>query len=209
MNPEVKKIFVLFNELIQNQSDNILLLPCLKLPNSNSRVFLRNKLTNRRPSKYQYILTFEDLLKLKETDIVDSCNKVIGHCANHSGSPGFEVYLNKTMLFSVWTYQELADALSIFEDNVKKRLKVVCGELTIKAIYVLEKKWRYYIERKNSLTENEPMLSYLWNTPVFSNKDGTVMFRYKNTPANFWSSNAWNPETNMFVGNFNEKIRKY
>lgn len=133
--------------------------PCLKLPNSNSRVFLRNKLTNRRPSKYQYILTFEDLLKLKETDIVDSCDKVIGHCANHSGSPGFEVYLNKTMLFSVWTYQELADALSIFEDNVKKRLKVVCGELTIKAIYVLEKKWRYYIERKNSLTENEPMLA--------------------------------------------------
>lgn len=159
MNPEVKKIFVLFNELIQNQSDNILLPPCLKLPNSNSRVFLRNKLTNRRPSKYQYILTFEDLLKLKETDIVDSCDKVIGHCANHSGSPGFEVYLNKTMLFSVWTYQELADALSIFEDNVKKRLKVVCGELTIKAIYVLEKKWRYYIERKNSLTENEPMLA--------------------------------------------------
>lgn len=52
MNPEVKKIFVLFNELIQNQSDNILLPPCLKLPNSNSRVFLRNKLTNRRPSKY-------------------------------------------------------------------------------------------------------------------------------------------------------------
>ena len=50
MNPEVKKIFVLFNELIQNQSDNILLPPCLKLPNSNSRVFLRNKLTNRRPS---------------------------------------------------------------------------------------------------------------------------------------------------------------
>lgn len=49
MNPEVKKIFVLFNELIQNQSDNILLPPCLKLPNSNSRVFLRNKLTNRRP----------------------------------------------------------------------------------------------------------------------------------------------------------------
>lgn len=94
--------------MIQNQSDNIL------LPNSNSRVFLRNKLTNRRPSKYQYILTFEDLLKLKETDIVDSCDKVIGH----SGSPGFEVYLNKTMLFSVWTYQ----------DNVKKRLKVVCGE---------------------------------------------------------------------------------
>lgn len=35
MNPEVKKIFVLFNELIQNQSDNILLPPCLKLPNSN------------------------------------------------------------------------------------------------------------------------------------------------------------------------------
>ena len=159
MNPEVKKIFVLFNELIQNQSDNILLPPCLKSPNSNSRVFLRNKLTNRRLSKYQYILTFEDLLKLKETDIVDSCDKVIGHCANHSGSPGFEVYLNKTMLFSVWTYQELADALSIFEDNVKKRLKVVCGELTIKAIYVLEKKWRYYIERKNSLTENEPMLA--------------------------------------------------
>lgn len=159
MNPEVKKIFVLFNELIQNQSDNILLPPCLKLPNSNSRVFLRNKLTNRRPSKYQYILTFEDLLKLKETDIVDSCDKAIGHCANHSGSPGFEVYLNKTMLFSVWTYQELADALSIFEDNVKKRLKVVCGELTIKAIYVLEKKWRHYIERKNSLTENEPMLA--------------------------------------------------
>lgn len=63
MNPEVKKIFVLFNELIQN----ILLPPCLKLPNSNSRVFLRNKLTNRRLSKYQYILTFEDLLKLKET----------------------------------------------------------------------------------------------------------------------------------------------
>lgn len=122
-------------------------------------MFLRDKLTNRRPSKYQYILTFEDSLKLKETDIVDSCNKVIGHCANHSGSPGFEVYLNKTMLFSVWTYQELADALSIFEDNVKKRLKVVCGELTIKAIYVLEKKWRYYIERKNSLTENEPMLA--------------------------------------------------
>ena len=157
MNPEVKKIFVLFNELIQNQSDNILLPPCLKLPNSNPRVFLRNKLANRKPSKYQYILAFEDLLKLKETDIVDSCDKVIGHCANHSGSPGFEVYLNKTMLFSVWTYQELADALSIFEDNVKKRLKVVCGELTIKAIYVLEKKWRYYIERKNSLTENEPM----------------------------------------------------
>lgn len=77
MNPEVKKIFVLFNELIQNQSDNILLPLCLKLPNSNSRVFLRNKLTNRRPSKYQYILTFEDLLKLKETDIVDSCDKVI------------------------------------------------------------------------------------------------------------------------------------
>ena len=77
---------------------------------------------------------------MKETDIVDSCDKVIGHCANHSGSPGFKVYLNKTMLFSVWTYQELADALSIFEDNVKKRLKVVCGELTIKAIYVLEKK---------------------------------------------------------------------
>ena len=122
-------------------------------------MFLRNKLTNRKPSKYQYILTFEDLLKLKETDIVDSCDKVIGHCANHSGSPGFEVYLNKTMLFSVWTYQELADALSIFEDNVKKRLKVVCGELTIKAIYVLEKKWRYYIERKNSLTENESMLA--------------------------------------------------
>lgn len=39
--------------------------------------------------------------------------------------------------------------------------------------------------------------------------NGTVMFRYKNTPANFWSSNAWNLETNMFVGNFNEKIRKY
>lgn len=36
--------------------------------------------------------------------------------------------------------------------------------------------------------------------------DGTVMFRYKNTPANFWSSNAWNLETNMFVGNFNENI---
>lgn len=32
---------------------------------------------------------------------------------------------------------------------------------------------------------------------------------YMNTPANFWSSNAWNLETNMFVGNFNEKIRKY
>lgn len=159
MNPEVKKIFVLFNELIQNQPDNILLSPRLKLPNSNSRVFLRNKLTNRRPSKYQYILTFEDLLKLKETDIVDSCDKVIGHCANHSGSPGFEVYLNKTMLFNVWTYQELADALSIFEDNVKKRLKVVCGELTIKAVYVLEKRWQYYIERKKSLTENEPMLA--------------------------------------------------
>lgn len=72
MNPEVKKIFVLFNELIQDQPDNILLPPCLKLPNPNPRVFLRNKLTNRRPSKYQYILTFEDLLKLKETDIVDS-----------------------------------------------------------------------------------------------------------------------------------------
>lgn len=157
MNPEVKKIFVLFNELIQNQSDNILLPPRLKLPDSDSRVFLRNKPTNRRPGKYQYILTFEDLLKLKETDIVDSCDKVIGHCANHSGSPGFEVYLNKTMLFSVWTYQEPADALSIFEDNVKKRLKVVCGELTVKAIYVLEKKRRYYIERKNSLTENEPV----------------------------------------------------
>lgn len=71
MNPEVKKIFVLFNELIQNQSDNILLPPCLKLPNSNSRVFLRNKLTNRRPSKYQYILTFEDLLKLKTTNVLD------------------------------------------------------------------------------------------------------------------------------------------
>lgn len=159
MNPEVKKIFVLFNELIQNQPDNILLSPRLRLSNPNSRVFLRNKLTNRRPSKYQYILTFEDLLKLKETDIVDSCDKVIGHCANHSGSPGFEVYLNKTMLFSVWTYQELADALSIFEDNVKKRLKVVCGELTIKAVYVLEKRWQYYIERKNSLAENEPMLA--------------------------------------------------
>lgn len=39
MNPEVKKIFVLFNELIQNQPDNILLPPCLKSPNSNSRVF--------------------------------------------------------------------------------------------------------------------------------------------------------------------------
>lgn len=130
MNPEVKKIFVLFNELIQNQSDNILSPPRLKSPNSNSRAFLRNKPTNRRPSKYQYILTFEDLLKLKETDIVDSCDKVIGHCANHSGSPGFKVYLNKTMLFSVWTYQELADASSIFEDNVKKRLKVVCGELS-------------------------------------------------------------------------------
>lgn len=37
MNPEVKKIFVLFNELIQNQSDNILLPPCLKLPNSDSK----------------------------------------------------------------------------------------------------------------------------------------------------------------------------
>lgn len=159
MNPEVKKIFVLFNELIQNQPDNILLSPRLRLSNPNSRVFLRNKLTNRRPSKYQYILTFEDLLKLKETDIVDSCDKVIGHCANHSGSPGFEVYLNKTMLFSVWTYQELADALSIFEDNVKKRLKIVCGELNIKAVYVLEKKWRYYIERKDSSTENEPMLA--------------------------------------------------
>lgn len=159
MNPEVKKIFILFNELIQNQSDNILLPARLRLSNPNSRVFLRNKLTNRRPSKYQYILTFEDLLKLKETDIVDSCDKVIGHCANHSGSPGFEVYLNKTMLFSVWTYQELADALSIFEDNVKKRLKVVCGELTIKAVYVLEKRWQYYIERKNSLAENEPMLA--------------------------------------------------
>lgn len=61
------------------------------------------------------------------------------------------------MLFSVWTCQGLADALSIFEDNVKKRLKVVCGELAIKAIYVLEKKRRYYIERKNPLTENEPM----------------------------------------------------
>lgn len=36
MNPEVKKIFVLSDELIQNQSDNILLPPCLKLPNSNS-----------------------------------------------------------------------------------------------------------------------------------------------------------------------------
>lgn len=43
------------------------------------------------------------------------------------------------MLFSVRTYRELADALSIFEDNVKKRLKVVRGELTIKAVYVLEK----------------------------------------------------------------------
>lgn len=159
MNPEVKKIFVLFNELIQNQSDNILLPKSLRLPNPNSRVFLRNKLTNRRPSKYQYILTFEDLLKLKETDILDSCDKVIGHCANHSGSPGFEVYLNKTMLFSVWTYQELADALSIFEDNVKKRLKVVCGELNIKAVHVLEKRWQYYIERKNSSAENEPMLA--------------------------------------------------
>lgn len=39
--------------------------------------------------------------------------------------------------------------------------------------------------------------------------DGTVMFRHKNTPANFWSSNAWNLETNMLAGNFNEKIRKY
>lgn len=63
------------------------------------------------------------------------------------------------MLFSVWTCQELADALPIFEDNVKKRLKVVCGGLTIKAIYVLEKKWRCYIERKNSLTGNEPVLA--------------------------------------------------
>lgn len=76
---------------------------------------------------------------MKETDIVDSCDKAIGHCANHSGSPGFEAYLNKTMLFSVWTCQELADALSIFEDNAKKRLKAVCGELAVKAIYVLEK----------------------------------------------------------------------
>lgn len=25
--------------------------------------------------------------------------------------------------------------------------------------------------------------------------DGTVMFRYKNTPANFWSSDAWNNVT--------------
>ena len=159
MNPEVKKIFILFNELIQNQSDNILLPPCLRSSNLNSRVFLRNKLTNRRPSKYQYILTFEDLLKLKETDIVDSCDKVIGHCANHSGSPGFEVYLNKTMLFCVWTYQELADALSIFENNVKKRLKVVCGELNIRAVHILEKRWQYYIERKDSPTENESMLA--------------------------------------------------
>lgn len=31
----------------------------------------------------------------------------------------------------------------------------------------------------------------------------------ENAPANFWSSNAWNLETNMFVGNFNEEIRKY
>lgn len=62
---------------------------------------------------------------------------------------------------------------------------------------------------KQAVVDEKPVLSYLWNTPVFSNKDGTVMFRYKNTPANFWSSNAWNPETNMFVGNFNEKIRKY
>lgn len=108
MNPEVKKIFVLFNELIQNQPGNILLPPCLKLPNSNSRVFLRNKLANRKPGKYQYIPAFEDLLKLKETDIAGSCGKVTGHCANHSGSPGFEVYLNKAMLFSVWTCQELA-----------------------------------------------------------------------------------------------------
>ena len=39
--------------------------------------------------------------------------------------------------------------------------------------------------------------------------DGTVMFRHKNAPANFWSSNAWNLETNMLAGSFNEKIRKY
>lgn len=71
MNPEVKKIFVLFNELIQSQSDNILLPPRLKLPDSNSRALLRNKLASRRPGKYQYILALEDLLKLKETDIAD------------------------------------------------------------------------------------------------------------------------------------------
>lgn len=81
MNPEAKKIFVLFNELIQNQSDNILLPPRLKSPDSNSRAFLRSKPAGRRPGKYQYILTLEDLLKLKETDIADSCD-------NHSGSPG-------------------------------------------------------------------------------------------------------------------------
>lgn len=62
-------------------------------------------------------------------------------------------------------------------------------------------------------TSNENALA-LYSLPSEGQRNGirvngTVMFRYKNTPANFWSSNAWNPETNMFAGNFNEKIRKY
>lgn len=101
------------------------------------------------------------------------------------------------MLFSVLSYKELADALSIFEDNVKKRLKVICGELNIRAVDVLEKSWRYYVERKNSSGKDESML--------VGTEDDT--FRDVLSNLNLGDSvKVWDIQEGIFIGCFSPAL---
>lgn len=140
-------------------------------------------------------LYFEDSLlgscgPNEEMIITDRGSYVFGYIWNiPNPEPKYYVFYRKTLLSLLKSWEEVNEFVNKLNPAVWKYISVCDNP-----------------DREGLLSRAGAKEGDVWQEKY---DDGTVMFRYKNTPANFWSSNAWNLETNMFVGNFNEKIRKY
>ena len=142
-------------------------------------------------------LYFEDSLlgscgPNEEMVITDRGSYVLGYIWNiPNPEPKYYVFYRKTLLSLLKSWEEVNEFVNKLNPAV----------------------WKYISVCDNP--DREGLLSWAGakEGDVWLEKydDGTVMFRYKNTPANFWSSNAWNNVTIIdFMDNQKQvaKLRK-
>lgn len=136
-------------------------------------------------------LYFEDSLlgscgPNEEMIITDRGSYVLGYIWNiPNPEPKYYVFYRKTLLSLLKSWEEVNEFVNKLNPAV----------------------WKYISVCDNP--DREGLLSWAGakEGDVWLEKydDGTVMFRYKNTPANFWSSNAWN---NVTIIDFQKQVAK-
>lgn len=112
----------------------------------------------------------------EEMIITDRESYVLGYIWNiPNPEPKYYVFYRKTLLSVLKSWEEVNEFVNKLNEKVRKYISI-CDDpkRTVRLSWAGAKKGDVWLEKYG---------------------DGTVMFRYKNTLANFWSSKAWNNVT--------------